>query len=119
MKKISLFVAALTFLGLTSIANAGFTGSKSPSSATRATVSQIKDMKDESRVVLQGYIESRIGGEDYMFKDKTGSIKVEIDDDVWQGLNVSPENLVEIEGEVDTHLYKPTDIEVESIKLVK
>lgn len=115
MKKIIL-IAAVAVLGFTPLANAGFSG---PTSASRATVSQIKDMSDESRVVLQGFIESRLGGEDYMFKDKSGSIKVEIDDDIWQGLNVTPNDLVEIEGEVDTHLYKPTDIEVHSIKLVK
>lgn len=54
-----------------------------------------------------------------LFKDESGSIKIEIDEKVWQGLDVSPQDKVEVRGEVDTHKYKPTDIEVETIRLIK
>ena len=55
----------------------------------------------------------------YVFKDDTGSIVVEIDDDDWGGLDVSPKDKVEIRGEVDTHMMKPTDIDVDTVQLVK
>ena len=54
-----------------------------------------------------------------MFNDDSGSVKVEIDDKKWGGQNVSPQDKVEIRGEVDTHRFKPADIEVDSIQLVK
>ena len=54
-----------------------------------------------------------------MFKHDSGSIKIQIDDDDWNGLTVGPDDKVEIQGEVDTHMVKPTDIEVDIIRLVK
>ena len=35
------------------------------------------------------------------------------------GLTVTPKDKVEIRGEVDTHKHKPTDIEVDTIHLLK
>lgn len=111
-------------LGYTAYANAGFISGFNradtiPASATRAFASQIEDMDDDSRVVLQGYIVANLGGEEYLFKDKSGTVRVEIDEDILQGISITPNDMVEIEGEVDTHLYKPTDIEVKSIKFIE
>ncbi len=94
----------------------GFAG---PSNVDVVTVEQAKNMKDDTHVILRGYIESHLGGEDYMFKDSTGSIAVEIDDDDWNGLTVQPSDLVEIKGEVDTHWSKPTNIDVDKINLIQ
>ena len=116
MKTLKIFALSALCLGLATPAQAIFVG---PSSAESCTVAQAKEMRDESPVMLIGFIENHLGGEDYMFKDATGSIKVEIDQDVWQGINVTPSDKVEIKGEVDTHMYKPTDIEVESIRIVR
>ncbi len=116
MKKLSLSIAMALMLGCASVAFAGFTG---PSSVEKATVAQAKEMRDDTQVILQGFIESSLGDEDYMFKDETGSIRVEIDKDVWQGLNVTPNDKVEIQGEVDTHFYRPAEIDVHAIKIVK
>lgn len=116
MKNLSLLIAAFSCLGMATAVQAGFTG---PSSAEKTTVSQVKEMPDESVVILQGFIESSLGDEKYMFKDETGSIKVEIDDEDWNGLDVGPNDKIQIQGEVDTHLIKPTEIEVDSIVLVK
>lgn len=115
MKKTLLLTiaAAMAYIPL---AGAGFTG---PSGEATTTVEQAKKMPDDSNVVLRGNIEKALGGEKYVFKDATGSIVVEIDDDDWGGLDVSPNDTVEIRGEVDTHMMKPTDIDVDSIKMVK
>ncbi len=124
MKKMSLMAltAAMT-MALSSAAMAkkdmmggGFVGPES--NVKVVTVEEAKTMKDDARVVLRGYIENRVGDEDYMFKDSTGSIKVEIDKKKWKGLTVTPEDMVEIRGEVDTHMVKPTEIDVKSISLV-
>ena len=116
MHKLSLAIVTGVLISCSSVVLAGFTG---PTSVEKATVAGAKEMKDDTHVILQGYIESSLGDEDYMFKDETGSIRVEIDDDVWKGLDVSPKDKVEIQGEVDTHFYKPTEIDVKSIKLVR
>lgn len=123
MKKINLgILTAASVLVLSASAMAdnhlggGFQG---PSAVDVVTVEQASKMKDESQVILRGNIESSLGDEKYLFKDKTGSIRVEIDDDDWKGLVVKPTDTVEIEGEVDSHLMKPNDIDVESISLVK
>lgn len=115
MKK-TLFGTLLLGVMFLSQAMAGFTG---PSVQTVSTVEEAKKMSDDAHVILRGNIEKKIGHEKYMFKDKTGTIQIEIDDDDWNGLNVSPEDMVEINGEVDTHMMKPTDIDVDSIRLVK
>lgn len=116
MKKLSLLMLGTAVLLYAGSAAAGFNG---PSDASAVTVEQAKKMKDDSHVVLRGNIEKHLGGEDYLFKDATGTIKIEIDDDDWKGLDVSAKDTVEIRGEVDTHFSKPTDIEVDSIRLVK
>lgn len=116
MNKFTLTVALAVLIGCSGAALAGFKG---PTSVEKATVAQAKEMKDDTHVILQGYIESSLGDEDYMFKDETGTIRVEIDHDVWRGLDVTPNDKVEIQGEVDTHFYKPTEIDVKRIQLVK
>ena len=94
----------------------GFVG---PSSVHVVTVEQAKNMSDDTPVILRGHIESKVGKEDYMFRDTTGTIKVDIDDDDWNGLTVTPDDLVEIHGEVDTHWSKPVDIDVDAINLIQ
>lgn len=77
--------------------NGGFAG---PTIAP-TTVEAAKKMSDESAVVLVGKIEKNLGNEKYTFTDATGSITVEIDHEDWRGQTVSPEDTVEIRGEVD------------------
>jgi uncharacterized protein (TIGR00156 family) len=74
----------------------GFTG---PSNVV--TVEQAKSLKDDAKVTLQGTIESHIGGENYIFKDATGSMEVEIDNRRWAGQTISATDRVEIYGEID------------------
>lgn len=66
-----------------------------------ATVARAKRANEDTYVTLQGYIIEKIGKEKYTFKDKTGSIRVEIDEDIWRGLTVTPKTKVTIYGKVD------------------
>lgn len=81
---------------------------------TVITVAQAKKMKDDTSVILRGNIEKRIKGDDYLFRDSSGSIKIDIDDDKWNGLTVGPNDTVEIVGEVDKGWTK-TEIDVKHI----
>ena len=81
------------------------------------SVADAKNMKDDAYVVLQGTIQQNLGDENYLFKDDSGTVVIEIDDDDWNGVTVGPEDTVEIRGEVDTHWRKPTDIDVDSVTI--
>lgn len=78
------------------------------------TVEQAKTMSDDARVALKGHIIQSLGGKDYLFKDATGTITVEISEKRWQGRKIGPDDLVEIRGEVDKEWSKVT-IEVKRI----
>lgn len=80
------------------------------------TVEQARTMADDSRVTLRGFIVRKINGEHYMFRDDTGSIQVEIERRVWNGQNVSPTDLIEVQGEVDRDR---NSVEIEIKRLIK
>ncbi|QHH98527.1 NirD/YgiW/YdeI family stress tolerance protein [Acinetobacter dispersus] len=76
------------------------------------TVSQVAKLKDETGVTLTGQITKHLQSDHYEFKDQSGTIGIEIDDDIWRQAGLKVGDHVRLVGEVDTHRYKPTDIEV-------
>lgn len=78
----------------------------------RVTVAQAKTLKDETGVTLTGKIVKHISGDDFEFEDVSGSIVLDIDNDLWKALQLKAGDKVKVIGEVDTHRSKPTDIEV-------
>lgn len=76
------------------------------------SVAKAKTLKDETGVTLTGTIVKHIAGDDFEFKDATGSIMLDIDDDLWKPMQLKAGDKVKLMGEVDTHRSKPTDIEV-------
>ena len=76
------------------------------------TVQQVAKIKDETGVTLTGQITKHIKSDHYEFKDRSGTISLEIDDDLWHAAGLKVGDHVRVVGEVDTHRYKPTDIEV-------
>ncbi|MDT3306713.1 YgiW/YdeI family stress tolerance OB fold protein [Shewanella vaxholmensis] len=73
---------------------------------------------DDAQIELTGHIISFIGHDDYIFRDATGDIKVEIDDDLWRGNTVTPETQVIIRGEVDKNWSEVT-IDADNIQIVQ
>ncbi len=65
------------------------------------TVSQLSNLQDDAMVTLTGQIIRQLGDDKYEFKDKTGTVTVEIDHKVWQGMDVNPQKTVTIYGELD------------------
>ncbi|WHR59243.1 NirD/YgiW/YdeI family stress tolerance protein [Acinetobacter haemolyticus] len=80
------------------------------------TVSQVAQLSDETGVTLTGQITKHLHSDHYEFKDRTGTISVEVDDDIWRKAGLKVGDHVRLVGEVDTHRYKPTDIEVIKIE---
>lgn len=98
----------------TSVQQGGFSGPN----GTVATVKQAQDMKDDAWVTMRGKIEKRVGDEEYMFRDATGTMTVEIDDKRWDGQNISPADNVELQGKLDKD-FNSVELDVKQIKKVQ
>lgn len=100
MKKTTFATVACAFLlCIFSVSFAQFSG---PSvSGRERTVEQIASARIGSYIVLTGNIISHQRGDYYTFRDKTGTIRVEIENNVWQNRNITPETNVRLLGEVD------------------
>ncbi|KAA8995139.1 YgiW/YdeI family stress tolerance OB fold protein [Affinibrenneria salicis] len=83
--------------------------------ASITTVAKAKELKDDSWITLRGHIEQRTGDEDYLFRDESGSIKVEIDDKYWNGQTVTPADRVELQGELDKG-FNSSELDVKRVK---
>lgn len=74
---------------------------------------------DEQQVTLQGRLLRKTGDEKYVFSDGTAEIAVEIDDDDFPDEPIDDKIKVQIQGEVDTGLRRPPEIEVKAITIVR
>jgi uncharacterized protein (TIGR00156 family) len=90
----------------------GYTG---PSLVDVSRAIDVKNMPHDTDVVLEGNIENYLGNEKYRFNDGSDTITLEIDNDVWNGLEVGPNDTVIIYGEVDKK-FQRLEIEVERIE---
>jgi len=113
------FITCFSALTLAAAAQAqyksgGYIGNTDTAEIT--TVEQIKNLTDDTYVTMQGKITAKIGHEKYTFQDQTGSIKIEIDDDDWNGITVGKDDVVQIQGEVDKSWTKPDKIDVDFIQ---
>ncbi len=80
-------------------------------SASAATAA--KDSPD----TLEGNLVRKVKDELYLFKDGSGEVLVEIDDDLMTGRNITPENKVRLHGDVDREDGRPS-IEVETLEVL-
>ncbi|WP_330543237.1 NirD/YgiW/YdeI family stress tolerance protein [Aeromonas hydrophila] len=107
-------IGLLTLMSISSFAMAAYTG---PQEQNKVSVAQLKDLADDSWATLEGKLVKQLGGENYMFRDASGEVEVEVDQDVWRGIEVGPDDLIRIRGEVD-HSWNKTEVEVESLEKV-
>ena len=82
------------------------------------TVAQALRANDEVAVTLTGTIVGQTKHEHYELKDSTGTIGIEVDDDLIDLKQLKSGTQAKVVGEVDTHRYKPTDIEVVKIEII-
>lgn len=121
------FITASAFvvaLGLsTSALASGFTGPQQaggfqgPGLAPSSVAEALK-LNDDTPVVLVGQIEKSLGDEKYLFKDASGSVTVEIDNEDWRGVTITPKDTIVLQGEIDKDFFK-TEIDVDSVALKK
>lgn len=75
------------------------------------SVNSVKDLKDKDRLVLEGFIEKQVGKKDYVFRDDSGNIELEISRRAWHGQEITPNDKVKLFGEVDKSWSK-TEVEI-------
>jgi uncharacterized protein (TIGR00156 family) len=85
------------------------------------TVAQAKSARDDAKCELIGSIIEQLPGDDdlYLFKDSTGEIVIELDDDLFKGRTVTPQNQIRIYGEVDNDAFEKTQIDVKKFDVIK
>lgn len=77
------------------------------------SVAQAKDLKDDSKVIIKGQLVKSLGNEKYEFKDATGSMTVDIDNDKWNGKAVNANTRVTLVGEIDVDHFPKKSVEVD------
>lgn len=115
MKRFTLALLLVPLFSTAAMAT-GYTGPGATAQVT--TVAAALDAADDTQVVLQGQIVKRLQDELYEFKDASGTINVEIDDEHWPAQAISEKAVVKISGEVDRDLTS-REIDVEYLELVK
>lgn len=99
-------------------AQGGFQGPMAQ--AQVSTVAEARKARDDTPVTLTGHIVQRLphDDDDYLFRDDTGEIVVDIDHHVFRGQNVTPQTRVRISGEVDQEFMEATSIDVEFLEVL-
>ena len=126
MNKLVAVSALALMLGFAGAAEAQYNGAAAPAQQggfegpglAVSTVAEAAKMSDDQPVVLEGKIKQSLGDEKYLFHDASGEITIEIDDEDWRGVNVTPEDTIEISGEVDKEMFD-VKVDVNSVKLKK
>ena len=113
----------LAVLSVNAVYGQGFTGPGSGTNTRQVqtvTVSQARNLPDDSLVILTGNIVQSLGRERFTFRDSTGDITIEVDRNLWLllDLSVSLNDLVEIRGEIDIE-NRVREIDVKYIKKLR
>jgi uncharacterized protein (TIGR00156 family) len=81
------------------------------------TVKQALQLRDDAYVILRGKIVRQLSHDNYLFQDSSGEINVDIDQNKWKGLKVTPNDTLEIRGEIDKD-WNSIEIDVDSVQKV-
>ncbi len=80
------------------------------------SVEQARVTFDDSRVIVRGRIVQHVNNDQYVFEDASSSVLVTLPSSVWDGHVITPQNIVELHGE----LVKTTSyVKIKVAKLVK
>jgi uncharacterized protein (TIGR00156 family) len=112
-KLLSIVAAAGLIFGAAAVNAGTMSGSDKPVSQ----VSAVQNMPDDSMVYIQGYLTQNLGNEMYTFQDDSGTITVEIDDDLLASSAATPNTLVWIAAEVNKD-GNVTSLEAEEIQFL-
>jgi len=81
-----------------------------------STVVEAKDMLDESKVTLEGYVVEKVEKNIYVFRDDTGQVDATIDFHVRYGRKLEPDERVRIDAEIARDEADQVIIDVKKLK---
>lgn len=67
----------------------------------QVTVAGAKQLSDDAKVSLEGFITGHLRGDHYLFRDDSGKIGIEIEPDIWDRKQIGPDTEVRIDGELE------------------
>ena len=84
---------------------------------TPMTLSEAKSAADDSLVSIRGHIVKRLSDDEYLLKSANETLTVEIDDHLWQGIQITDKHEVEIKGEIDQD-WDRTELEADKLNVL-
>jgi len=120
MKRLGTIMMTALLAGIFGTLSAQYTGPGS--TAQVKTVKEVSDNalkldRKDTMVKLKGFIIEQLGDDNYMFKDATGKIKVEIDKKRLPAATFNENTEMVIIGEVDYDLLEGTEVEVKNVEI--
>ena len=109
---VALAVGSVAALATGPASQGGYSG---PGPAVMS-VQDVLTMRDNAPVVMRGHIVQHLGKDKYLFRDASGTIRVDIGSDRWPTQAINPNNLIELHGDVDKDW---NSVEVEVKRVVK
>lgn len=106
-------LAGILFIGTNAIAAENLPDNTKPVSK----VSNINDMPEDTVVYVQGYIVQNLGDDNYLFRDDSGTIAVEIDEDLIEDNTLTPNTVVFIMANINKD-GDVTSLEAEEIQFM-
>lgn len=105
-------------LGLTAaaVAHADYTGPTDNATVTSVQAA-LSAKKDDTPVRLTGVVVRQIKGDRYLFRDSTGEIEIDLDDDLALP-TFDDKTPVEITGELDRNRLSANEIDVKQLRVV-
>ena len=83
-------------------------------SAAVKTVAAALKASDDTPAIIEGKIIKQIDKDEFIFKDSTGEIVIDVSKRAWNGQTISPADTIQIRGKVDTEWNK-TEIDVKQV----
>lgn len=97
---------------------AGFEGPGVAPTVTRAV--DVLNARDDAPCVLEGHIVEKIPFRKsrYIFEDASGRVVVEIGNEIFGHLTVTPHDVVRLIGHVDWSKKRPNEVEVDALAII-
>lgn len=69
-------------------------------------IAQVKTLQNQSHISLEGYIVKQLNDDHYLLKDNASDeIQVKIKDRVWNGISLTPNDKVRIDGKLHKGIF--------------
>jgi uncharacterized protein (TIGR00156 family) len=115
-KQMAVAAGMAALLTLPGLAAAQYAGPGAPVTVT--TIVAAAAARDDTPVVLEGYLIQQVSKDKYIFSDGKDQIRVEIDSKVFPGVTVNERTRVRIHGEVEQEFMKSPEIDVERVEVL-